>query len=369
MKQQRRSELSLPVGLAAALVFAAASGCSSNNNNPKPGNDAGYDAGGGGGGGGGDGGTGLDGGSDGGTGLDGGTGTITKAIKVSNSPTDFYVPFDAIPSADAQTVYFLGVNPPTGAAVFSVPAAGGAVKVLTGGVPLSSPISIALSSDGTAVFAADPSGWTNNDKGAVFMVPAAGGTPTALAETNDYTPRVVVVSKQNNSDVLYFVGNDPADGMPGIFTDNAGTVVPILKGATLDPTALAVSSTGTVYYLDSAQTETMGNLFKVTSATAGTQIGAAQNLLTNYPGAMALSQDESAIVTPVIVPSSAAANAGGTNFARIDVTTGAVTLQSAGATTDPLVEPGGLHRALNSDTYSYVDLGANQSGTVYLLSK
>lgn len=344
---KRRFELPLPAGLAATLLLAAAAGCSSNNN---PGAGAN---------------------PDGGTVIQPGGGTITQATKVTNSPADFYVPFDAIPSPDAQTVYFLAVAPAQGAAVFKVAAAGGAVTPLVSGVPLSSPVSIGISTDGNTLYCADPSGWTDNDLGAIFSVSTAGsaGTPTELKETDDYSPRTLVVSRQNNADVIYFAGNDKADGIPGIFTDIGGTVTPILKGANLDPTALAVSSTGIVYYLDSAHTESQGNLFKVTSATAGTQIGTAQNLQLNFPGGMALTLDESAVVTPALVSQTAAANAGGTNFARIDVNTGVVTMQSAGSLTDPLVEPGGLHRALNSDRYSYVDLGANQSGTVYLLSK
>ncbi len=291
------------------------------------------------------------------------SGILTGATAVANGAA-FLSPFDAAPSPDGNTIYFTGVDPAAGAALFKVPAAGGTPSVLASGCAnaacdssIGSPLGIAVSSDGSKVFAADPAYvGGSSDTGYIFSVPTGGGAQTLLAETGGYNARFVTVSKVGGSDNLYFIGDDKTDGAAGIFKDVSGTVSTVIKGG--DPQAATVAGNGTVYFIDKD-----GSVQKVAGggSTASALGGAAANLAVSYPVGMALSGDERFLLVPVVDPATSTQS-----IARIDVNTGASTLMALGLPATN-TEGGGFHKAANADVFSFVDSGAGSTGTVYVL--
>lgn len=346
MKIRWRSAFSTPT---VALVVALAIGCSKSSS-PSPGGTTG-------------GAPGADAGTpDAGSGPLG-SGNLTSATSVANGST-FTTPFDAAPSPDGATLYFTGVDPAAGSAIFKVGStAGSTPSVLTSGCAsatcdftIGAPLGIAVSSDGSTVYVADPAYIGGGaDTGYVFSVPSAGGGQTPLPETAGYNARAITVSKVGGSDNLFFVGDDKGDGTPAIFKDASGTVSTVLKGG--DPQAVAVASDGTAYFVDGN-----GSVQKVAAGgAAATPLGAsASNLAVSYPVGIALSQDEKFLLVAVTDPTGKQA------IARIDVTSGASTLLSVGLPATN-TEGGGLHRAANADVYSFVDTTAGSTGSVYLL--
>lgn len=318
-------------GTAAALVIAFAAGCSKDS--PRGGSS-------------------------------GGTGNISSVTAVANGAA-FLTPFDAAPSPDGKTIYFTGVDPQKGAAIFSVSSAAGSTPaVLTAGCAtpacdssVGAPLGIAVSSDGATVYAADPA-YTggSTDSGAVFSVPSGGGSQTVLAETVGYNARFITVSKVGGSDNLYFIGDDKADGKPGIFKDVSGTVTAVFKGG--DPQAAAVASNGTVYFLDQ-----YGSVQQIAAGgTAAAALGSAtSNLAVSYPAGLALSPDEKSLLVPIID-----ATSGKQAIGRYDASSGSLTGIYLGLPTAN-TEGGGLHRAANADVYAFVDTSAGNTGTIYLL--
>ena len=363
MKNRRRSVVTHSLaGLVAALAF----GCKSNSGGGGGIPDGGIP----------DGGT-PDGGTpDGGT-PDGGTpdggplgsGAVTTDKVIANG-AQFSLPFDAAPSPDGTQVYFTGVDPALGSAIFKVAATGGTPAVIASGVNcpttpgcIGAPLGIAVSSDGSTIYAADPAfAGSANDNGAIFSIPAAGGNPTALAETADYAPRAIAVQKAGGSDNIYFIGNDKTTGAPGIFKDAAGAVTPVITGnAANDPQALAVYTDGTIYYLDQS-----GNVQKIAAAgTTATLLGGTSKAIAiNFPAGIDVSQDGKFLLVPNGDPV-----AHGQGIARIDVSNGTLTQLTLTPVLTANQEAGGLHRAANADVYSFVDTGAGAtgSGIVYLL--
>ncbi|HEY2031494.1 MAG TPA: hypothetical protein VGH20_20020 [Myxococcales bacterium] len=330
------------VTVAAALLGLAAA-CSNNNNQPGAGTPDGG---------------GVASNPDGGS-ADAGNGSLTTstAAAADNDKLVFSLALDAAPSPDGNTIYFLAVDPANGPGVFKTAAAANSTPTLiTSGGSLGSPLALAVSTDGNTIFLADPAAQTATDQGAIFAESAAGGAPSLLPETVDFAPRAVAVSKVGGSDEIVFIGTDKTSGADGVFKDVSGQVTSVVAGN--NPSSIAVANDGTIYILDQA-----GSIARVapggTSATA--LAGASQHLDVSFPSGMDLSHDQSALLVSGFDPAT-----GNESIARVDIATGAVTQL---VLTPPLAggEPGGLHRAANADTYGFVDTGAGNSGTVYLL--
>ena len=184
---------------------------------------------------------------------------------------------------------------------------------------------------------------------------AAMSSPTVVGR-RIRTPSGVSLAKVGGADNIYFIGNDKADGMTGIFKDASGTVTPVIKG--VDAQAVTAHTDGTVYFVDAA-----GTVKKIAQGgTTASALGAmATNLNVSFPAGLALSQDGQFVLVPVVDPTTK-----NQSIARIDVASGAVT-QLALSLPATNSEAGGLHRAANADVYSFVDTGAGATGTVYLL--
>src|SRR5579871_1691761 len=295
-----------------------------------------------------------------------GDGNPTSLNPAANDAS-FSSPFDATPSPDGTTIYFLAVVQVAGEptpAVLSVPASGAAATVLASGAPLSSPFGIAVDSAGAHLFIADSSGTSdpNDDSGSVLVMSTTGGAPAPLSGTVGFAPRgVVLVTPTNGTEVVYFTGLDPANGMPGLFSipPNGGTATVLAEGAPfVDPSGVAVTSAGAAYVADTIATESgTASILEVSSGAASVL---ATDLLVGYPAGLALSQDEQVLLVSGIDPETHT-----DEVIRIVLATQATTAITSGIST--FGESAGLHRAPGSEVYAWADSQANTTGTVYVL--
>ena len=155
-------------------------------------------------------------------------GAFTSLTPIMND-ADHISPFDSTPDPSGKVVYFTAIGTDGAAGVFKVAARGGAVTPLFTGPPLVSPFGIAISSDGSRLFVADPAAQTSNDEGAIFSLPTSGGSPSIVAGTDGVVPR----SLETVGDTLYFSGVDKSDGVAGVFSlslSGGGPAV-VIKGS------------------------------------------------------------------------------------------------------------------------------------------
>jgi hypothetical protein len=329
-----------------AAMLALATGCHSNDNSPTSTPDSGT--------------------PDAGSPADGGTpGTLTA---VTSNPDEllFALPLDAAPSPDASKIYFIAIGASGGSIFSTSSAANSTASLISSAGALIAPLGLAVSTDGSKLYVADPGAVTSsgNDKGALLIVPAAGGDASIVAETVDFSPRAVAVSQVGGADELVFIGtNKTANGdgtfSDGVFKDVGGTVTAVTT--TGNPAAIAVATNGTVYVLDQA-----GSISSfAVGATAGTALpGASQTLNVSFPSGMDLSLDQTALLVTGFDAT------GAETINRVDIGSGTVTPLALTPAITPAAhggEPSGLHRALCSDSFAFVDGSANTSGTIYLL--
>jgi DNA-binding beta-propeller fold protein YncE len=344
--QSERSGRALPYAslLLASLLAAAGAtvGCSGNSTkNPVAGDDGGP-------------------GDDGGGLGNGQIGTIQKA---ANDNT-FSSPFDATPSPDGKTVYFTAIGSDGTGGVFSTSASGGAATRLDTGNVLVSPFGIAVSPDGKELYVADPAADddTKNLYGAIFVLPTAGGTPTVLGGTQGLVPRSVVVSADQH---LYFTGGASAKSVPGVYQTalSGGMPTTIAKGMPfVAPSGIAVAKSGDIYVVDAVAS--VSSLASVIVVHGGQATELVPDLGVGYPAGCALVQDESALLVSGLDPAT-----GKDVVYRVSPLDMAPQVSSFNKTIGAYSEPAGLHRALGADIYAWADSRANNTGTVYVLSK
>jgi DNA-binding beta-propeller fold protein YncE len=356
MTQDQRSLL-----VAALLVAAAATvGCGGNSQNPASGDDGGP-----GGEDGGPGGPGSPGGPDGGDGGDGGTlgnGAIGTIQKVANDST-FSSPLDATPSPDGKAIYFTAIGADGSGGVFTVGAGGGPTKRLDSGNVLVSPFGITISPDGKQLYVADPAADDDAMKlyGAVFVLPASGGTPTVLGGTQGLVPRSVVVA----ADSVYVTAGAGATNGAGVYETSlsGGMLTTVASGAPfVDPSGVAVAKSGDVYVVDTVASGTqLASVILVHGGKASTLV---PDLGVGYPAGCALVQDESALFVSGIDKSKK------TDVVyRISPLGSTPQVTTFNKTISAFYEAAGLHRALDADIYAWADSSANATGTVYVLSR
>jgi DNA-binding beta-propeller fold protein YncE len=280
----------------------------------------------------------------------------------ATSNADFSSPFDATLSPDGKIAYFVAVTP-NGAGVFSqsiVPS--GSPTLLVAGDPLASPLAVDITSDAKLLYIADASaGAGEADLGRLFTLSPEGGTPQEVTSTAGYQPRGLSIVVQG-TDQVYFSGNDPADGQPGVFKIAAGanTVVTVAKGAPfIDPSGLAISKNGTVYVADTADSDKTAMVLKITN-------GVVEPLLTNlrlgYPAGLALTPDDKTLIISALDPMT-----GKDLVQRLNLSD--MTTEPFTSGIDTFEESAGLHRAKNIDSYVWADSLANNGGTVYVINK
>lgn len=291
---------------------------------------------------------------------------------VANTP-EAAMPVDATPSPDGKVVYFIafstrldedGIRTERVPAVYQVAAGPGAAPAkLFEGSPLTSPFGITISDDGQTLFIADSSadggGEPERSDGRVFSMPAAGGSPTALAGTEGITPAGIEAMGAS----LYVTGRK--DGTPGLFKTGigGGAVSPVAAGGPFtDPGGVAVARDGVAYVVDTGSAvngQALASVVKVTPD-GKTEI-VLDGIAVGHPAGIALTGDESALLV------SGLDEAEGTDRVfRIKLADRSVAQLSK--TIGEFYESAGLHRARNADVYAWADSHANTHGTVYVLS-
>jgi hypothetical protein len=282
---------------------------------------------------------------------------------------EFARPFDATPDSTAGIVYFTALNDEGESSIFQVqvadpPALATAAAVFEG-PPLVAPFGLALSGDGATLYIADPGAdedTTDADgyKGEIWTLDTSGGNPQNVTQAQGYRARGIEVANDGNDDVVYFTGNDPATGIPGVFSMPAGggTITTLVNGGGLvDPSGIAVNAAGIAYVGDSIGGEGgVATIFEVSDAA----VPLVTDLKVGYPVGVSLDGNETHLFVSGIDPLT-----GFDVLYSIDLSDNAVTQFDAGL--EDLNEAAGLHRARNVNTFAFADANADASGAVYLL--
>lgn len=288
---------------------------------------------------------------------------VVASAEVVTQSGAFSQPLDSIPNPAEDTIYFTATGE-QGQGVFRVPASGGAAEEIATGAPFIAPRGIAIGSDGKLLYVADPQAGAGGKQGLIYVLPAAGDTPTPLRGTQGTSPRGMDVVSEGGVDVVYFTGNDPGDGQPAVLKiPAAGGDAPVViaKGVPLtSPDGVVVSKAKVVYVSD--QSAAGGNLGSVLKVEGGVVSKIADGLRLGEPGGVALTPDDA-----VLLVSSIDRDKGTDQVLLIHLSslqTGLVTKvvgQNRAA--------GGVHRAPNKSLFSWADssAGANGRGQVYAI--
>jgi hypothetical protein len=284
-----------------------------------------------------------------------GDGSVHAVSPVVMGSSTFRLPLDAALSPDGKTAYFTALAD-DGAALFKAPASGGMPTKLA---DLLAPLGVEVSADGNSVLVADTAVESSDGAlGAIVSVPSGGGSPSTLSGTVGALPRGIGIS----GDRVVFSGVDPADGVPGIFQvgANGGALTTVQKSGLIDPTGVAVASTGEVYALDA---ESEGSATRRIVKVAGGNVTVlTQGLRVGFPAGIALAQNEHVLVVASTDPAS-----GRNRFERFTLA-GALAGAPANTGVANFSDAAGLHRAQRADTYAFVDSSANDTGTVFVVN-
>ena len=319
----------LPFGLLAAL-----GACSNDSNKTRP-DDGGAS------------------GGDSGSGSFSGSGAIESFSMVA---AELSSPSDAVPGRDSSGqigCYYIALSD-TGdeeegmvGSLYFADTKGGAPRELVTG--FEGPFGVVLSPDQSTAFVADtgvsgaPTGSTETAGGAVYSVSISGGTKQMLGAAG-YQPRSLEVIADGT---LYFSGNDPNDGQPGIFSlSGRGTVAAVKKGAPLDdPSGVAARRDGSeIYLVDSAGGQDgTAVIYRLSGGNVEVFV---DGLQTGYPAGAALSADEKFLLV------SGLSAAGGTALIhRINLADKSVEVIRKKDATENAA--GGVHRLYDGDKYCW----------------
>lgn len=285
----------------------------------------------------------------------------------AGNATTFHTPMDATPDPDGNQIYFTAMSA-KGAGVFRVPAAGGTVVTLTVGLPLTTPVGIAVSTDGQTLYLADTQAAIAGAQavtktGALFTLPSSGGVPTPIAGTAHTAPRALTVFKENNADVIYFTGSAPDDGQPAVMKISAtgGALTVLDKGEGLvEPAGIAVSKEGALYIADrNALGDGFGTLFRYKPHTDPARLSHRERLVDyvrmGSPAGITLTFDES-----LVLVSSLDTNSGTSQVLVVNTTTKAQGIVNKVIGVNH--SSGGLHRAHHNNVMAWADVTSGNGG-------
>jgi sugar lactone lactonase YvrE len=281
-----------------------------------------------------------------------------KAAAMGDAAGVFIQPLDATPSPNGCDLYFTAMTPEGTPAVFRQTGSSGdkasAPARIDQGDLLTSPFSITTSSDGKTIFVADIGASVDeeNDGGRVWRLSSEGGTPEAIGEADGLAVRSLTLHKDKAGDMLYFAATG-AQG-PGVYRMPAGggAVEAVAAGeAFADPVGVAVSDRGEIFALDTGLDEGTGTILRVSNGRAET-VAAVEDV--GFPAGITVASDGSA----VMISTKGAA-------VRHDLQTGEQAKFQEGIA--DFIEPAGLHRAVGSEVYAWVDSLANGQGTLFLI--
>jgi len=297
--------------------------------------------------------------------------TVIEAppLHIAANDAQSRAPMDATPTPNGERVYYtaLGIaaDGSEQAGVFATDAAGGgAIETLTVGDPLTAPVGITINPEGDRLFLAD-SAWNAGELGlgAIVALPTSGGAPSALAGTEGYVPRGLVVADVSDETWLYFTGIDPVGGEPGVFrTKLAGGAVQVVASGSpfVDPAGVAVARDGTVYAIDAlASTDAKGqaSVLRVRDGEAERMI---EGLGVGFPAGIATTVDGSTVLVSGLDPVSRTDRVFVVNAMNGELSV----IEEPFAS---FSEPAGLHRAHDTNTFAWADGAAHGDGTVYVI--
>lgn len=304
---------------------------------------------------------------------------IVNVIEPAAQGGVFNTPLDATPDPDGKQVYFTAKSA-QGAGVFRVPITGGNAVSITVGTPFSVPTGLAMSMNGQMIYVADPSvpmasklvASGGNQvkqavtKGALFRVPATGGTPQVIAGSERTSPRGLEVTTENGGDMIYFLGNNPSNGEPAVMKIPAsgGTLTILHQGAPfVNPGGVSLFRSNVAWVItdDAASGNGLGSVFRLDANGQITTL--ADHVLMGKPAGIALTYDESAALVSTLDP-----DTGTSQVLVINMKTGEQGIMNKVINVNHA--SGGLHRARNSTVMAWcgVTAGTGGQGIVYRIS-
>jgi hypothetical protein len=293
-----------------------------------------------------------------------GDAAIQSAAVVAQVPA-FQQPRDAAPSPDGSQVYFVATanaapSATAGPAVLRAPADGGPVSTIAQGAPLVKPTGVAVATDGSRVYVADSQAvhpGTPGGPGAILTAPTTGTneTPTVLPGTEGRAPRGLDVVNQGASDLIYFTGTDPANGLAGLFqvSTDGGTITTVAEGAPfISPDSVVVNAQGVAYVSDQGPNPNLGLVLSVTGGTVTPILNA---LDLGSPAGVTLVEHDAVLLVSAQDPLTAS-----DQVLFFDLATGktATATKVIGA---HKASSGGLHRAYRAPVLGWADT----RGSVY----
>ncbi len=276
-------------------------------------------------------------------------------------------PLDAVPNAAGTVVFFTAFTPTGEAAVFraTVPAAGAppaTPTLVTMGNGLEFPLGITVSNDDATLYIADQSAdrGADTDVGAVFSVPAAGGTPTQINVGAELLrPAAITISADGNDLLVSAQRRTDTELTRALFrVPRAGGATALLTTNLVDPSGVSQAPTGAIICHDTRRGGARSATAVVVGATGVTEL--AGGLVANYPAGLSFAMDSRSALFSGADPS---VGDGLLTFAGPDGRPAAPASLSAGMST-----PMGLHRARAGDTWAVADESANGAGQVFLVS-
>jgi sugar lactone lactonase YvrE len=253
-------------------------------------------------------------------------------------------PVDAVPSPDGRLIYYLATGDSSAsAALFRVNADGGPVSTVLSGAPLVKPTGLAISTDGSRVFAADP-------EVGIVTTPVGNASPVVLAGTEARQPRGMDVVSTPGGDVVYFTGVDPGGSATGLFRIPAsgGPVIAVAQGPPfVSPDAVVVAHDGVAYLSDRGSEPGRGTVFRV----RGTNVDPVlSDLHLGSPGGVTLVHDDATLLV-----SSLDGHSHADQVLFLDLASGrtAAATKVIGANRN---SSGGLHRAYAAAVLAWADI-------------
>jgi DNA-binding beta-propeller fold protein YncE len=286
------------------------------------------------------------------------------AISVAAHDSAIRAPFDATPSPKGDRVYYTALKRADDGedlpGVFSVAADGsGDIETLSEGAPLTAPVGVSISLDGSQLFVADTATGSSS-RGAILTLPSSGGSASPLAGTEGYAPAGLAIAKVKDQEYLYFTGRDPERAAGGLFRVAASGGVAEAGadgGAFDDPSGVTISAKGDAYVVDASIDEHAARVLRVHEGKAESFVA---DLGIGFPAGITLTHDESTLLVSGVDPTSKHdvvyfVDVASRKLSRLTKTVGA------------FAEAAGLHRAHDADVFAWADSQADSSGTVYLL--
>jgi hypothetical protein len=161
---------------------------------------------------------------------------------------------------------------------------------------------------------------------------------------------------------VYFTGNDPADGKPGVFKlDTKDNSVSAVSKSDLfvDPSGIVVADNGDIFVADTQTGATLANVIQIPKGKDAMEL--LPNLRLGYPAGISISKDQQILMVSALDPVTSK-----DVVIRHDLKAGTDEMFNAGI--DQFEESAGLHRAKDVESYVWADSQANGGGTVYVIN-